>query len=77
MCGQKPQWRNKQSQIDGFELDGKFLTREEANRIAAENPRLLDEDRFLPVRKMQLSDGNWRIEDESGTVRSSSFKPKR
>lgn len=76
MRGQKPEWRNKQSQIDGFELDGKFLTREQANRIAAENPRLLDEGRLRRARKMQLSDGNWWIEDESGTVRSSSLKPK-
>jgi hypothetical protein len=51
---QKPQWRNKRKQpdyIDGFVLDGKFLTPEEANRMAAENPRLLDEGRFRPARK--------------------------
>ena len=77
LSGQKPEWRNKQSQIDGFELDGKFLTPEEANRIAAENPRLLDEGRFRRARKMQLSDGTWCLEDESGAAISSSFKPKR
>jgi hypothetical protein len=78
MRGQKPEWRNKQSQIDGYELDGEFLTPEEANRIAAENPRLLVEDRFRRARKMQLSDGNWWLEDESGAAISSSFlSPKR
>jgi hypothetical protein len=54
MCGQKPQWRNKRKQpdyIDGFMLNGKFLTPEEANRIGADNPRLLDEGRLLPARK--------------------------
>jgi hypothetical protein len=52
--GQKPQWRNKRKQpdyIDGFVLDGNFLRPEEANRIGADNPRLLDEGRFLPARK--------------------------
>ena len=78
MSGQIREWRNKQSQIDGFELDGKFLTKEEANRIAADNARLLDEGRFRPARKMQTSDGTWWIEDESGAVISSSFlSPKR
>jgi hypothetical protein len=54
MCGQKPQWRNKRKQpdyIDGYVLDGNFLTREDANRIAAENLTLLDEARFRPARK--------------------------
>jgi hypothetical protein len=54
MCGQKPQWRNKRKQpdyIDGYLLDGEFLTREDANRIAADNLRLLDEARFRPARK--------------------------
>jgi hypothetical protein len=54
MRGQKPQWRNKRKQpdyIDGFVLDGKFHTPEEANRIGADNPRLLDEGRFHPARK--------------------------
>jgi hypothetical protein len=54
MNGQKPQWRNKRKKPDyndGFVLDGKFLTPEEANRIGAENPRLLDEGRFRTARK--------------------------
>jgi hypothetical protein len=74
--GQKPEWRDKQSQIDGYMLDGKkkkFLTHEEANQALLENPKLMDEGRFLPARKMQTSDGDWWVEDEAGTTIWSKF----
>jgi hypothetical protein len=44
LCGQKPQWRNKVQQnfdVDGYELDGKFLTVDEATQRGRENPELL------------------------------------
>jgi hypothetical protein len=65
LSGQKPEWRNKQSQVDGYELDGKFLTPVEAREIALANPKLLEEDRFRQARKMQCSDGAWWVEDMS------------
>jgi len=42
--GQKPQWRNKVQQnfdVEGYKLDGKFLTVDEANQMGRENPELL------------------------------------
>ena len=44
LCGQKPQWRNKVKKVfdeTGYELDGKFLTSEKANRLGMENPDLV------------------------------------
>lgn len=44
LCGQKPQWRNKVKKMfdePGYELDGKFFTSDEANRLGRENPDLL------------------------------------
>jgi hypothetical protein len=42
--GQKPQWQNRVRQdfkVDGYVLDGKFLTVDEANQRGKENPELL------------------------------------
>jgi helix-turn-helix protein len=42
--GQKPYWRDKvrpSDHIDGYVLDGKFFTAQEANRMGGENPELL------------------------------------
>ena len=42
--GQKPQWRNKVSKdfyAEGYELNGKFLTAEEAIQMGREDPELL------------------------------------
>src|SRR5436190_16162559 len=39
-----PQWRNKVKKVfdeTGYELDGKFLTSEKANRLGMENPDLV------------------------------------
>jgi len=48
---QKPQWRNrvrqKQGGEEGYELDGKFYTKEEANQLAANDPKLTV--KFRPV----------------------------
>ena len=44
LCSQKPQWRNKVQQnfdVEGYELDGKFLTVDEATQRGRENPELL------------------------------------
>jgi hypothetical protein len=44
LCGQKPQWRNKVSKdfdAEGYELNGKFFTAEEANRMGREDYKLL------------------------------------
>jgi hypothetical protein len=49
LCGQKPQWRNrvrKEFDEEGYELNGKFYTRAEANELAAKNPELLSESKF-------------------------------
>ena len=43
-AGKKPQWRNKVKKVfdeTGYELDGKFLTSEKANRLGMENPDLV------------------------------------
>jgi len=44
LLGQKPYWRDNvrpPDHIDGYVLDGKFFTAEEANRMGGENPELL------------------------------------
>jgi hypothetical protein len=44
LLGQKLYWRDKvkpRDHIDGYLLDGKFYTAEEANRMGRENPDLL------------------------------------
>ena len=46
---QKPQWRNKVKQSfgqTGYVLDGRFFTREEANRMGSENSELLTKFRI-------------------------------
>ena len=47
--GQKPQWRDKVRQKfdgeEGYELDGKFFTRDEANQRGAKDPKLIEQFR--------------------------------
>ena len=57
--GQKPQWRNKvKKAVDetGYELNGKFLTSDEANRLGRENP-----DCLTKFRKAVRRDGKIEI----------------
>jgi hypothetical protein len=59
LCGQKPQWRNRVKscdEIDGYVLDGKFFTADEANRRGTENPDLIE--RF---RKAVKRDGKIQV----------------
>jgi len=59
LCGQKPQWPHKVQQnfdVQGYELDGKFLTVDEATKRGRENPELL-----IKFRKATKSDDKIRI----------------
>jgi hypothetical protein len=54
---QKPQWRsNVKGTFNniGYELDGKFLTAEEANRMGRENPELLTQFRKAVKRNSKI-----------------------
>ena len=56
---QKPQWRNKVKKAfdeTGYELNGKFLTSDEANRLGRENP-----DCLTKFRKAVRRDGKIEI----------------
>jgi hypothetical protein len=52
---QKPQWRNKArpnfAGQEGYVLNGKFFTPEQANEHALKHPELLDRDSFRPATK--------------------------
>lgn len=59
LCGQKPQWRNKVRQdfdAEGYVLDGKFLTQDEANQRGKENPELITR-----MRKVVKRDGKIQV----------------
>jgi hypothetical protein len=56
---QKPQWRNRVKAVleeSGYELEGKFLTVEEANRRAVSNPDLIEK-----LRRAIIRDGKIQI----------------
>jgi hypothetical protein len=50
LCGQAPQWHKRVRQNpngeEGYVLDGKFLTPNEAKQRAVQDPKLLDEGKF-------------------------------
>jgi hypothetical protein len=57
LCGQKPQWRNKVRQDlhdNGFELNGKFYTRHEAQQLAVRDPELITKFRKAVKRNSQI-----------------------
>jgi hypothetical protein len=59
LSGQKPQWRNKVKKTfdeSGYELDGQFLTVDEANQRGAANPELI-----VKFRKAVKRDGKIQI----------------
>ena len=60
LCGQKPQWRNKIRQKpggeEGYELNGKFFTLEQANQRGVKNPELIEK-----FRKATKRDGKIEI----------------
>jgi molybdenum-dependent DNA-binding transcriptional regulator ModE len=60
LCGQKPQWRNKVRQKpggeEGYALNGKFFTREQANQRGVKNPELIEK-----FRKATKRDGKIEI----------------
>ena len=66
LCGQKPQWRNKVRQDlhdNGFELNGKFYTRHEAEQLAVRDPELITK-----FRKAVKRDGQIQILSTNQTV---------
>jgi hypothetical protein len=65
LLGQAPQWRNKRKEpgvVDVYVLDGNIFTPDEANRIAAENPALIE--RFQKKKARKGTDGKFVVISE-------------